>query len=162
MNNQVGTSIKPFIDRGIAGRLLEPFARMRNNMDHLIDEFPTSWSNFQLGGVPAVEMKEQESDYLITIEVPGISPAAIDLQVDRDMLIVKGEKKEEHEEKEADYVISERSYGAFERRIALPADAQVDKVEASSENGVLKITIPRSPDATSRRRVIKIKSSQKT
>lgn len=161
MVNQVTTSPRPAADRGIAERFLEPFARMRSNMDHLIDDFPARWSAFQFAGVPAVEMTEADDRYEITVEVPGIPAEDIDLQIDRDMLVMKGEKKEEREEKDVDYVISERSYGAFERRIALPADAQVDKVQANSENGVLQISIPRSPGATSNRRRIEIRSAKK-
>lgn len=161
MVNQVTTTPKPATDRGIAERFMEPFARMRSNMDHLIEDFPARWSAFQFAGVPAVEMTEADDSYLISVEVPGIPTEDIDLQIDRDMLVLKGEKKEQREEKDVDYVISERSYGSFERRIALPADAQVDAVEARSDNGVLRISIPRSPGATSKRRKIEIKSASR-
>ncbi|MGB3472458.1 MAG: Hsp20/alpha crystallin family protein [Erythrobacter sp.] len=82
----------------------------------------------------------------------------VDISVKGDMLILKGEKKEEREEKERDYTISERSYGAFERRIALPADSDAEGLEASSDNGVIAIDIQRTKSAPEKGRKIEISS----
>ena len=143
-------------------QFLEPFHRLRGEMDRLFDEFPARWPAIHLPTrfnnsmempMPAVEMTVKPESYRIAVEVPGIAPDSIDLQIDGDALVLKGEKHSEREEKEEDYTFSERSYGTFERRIALPADAIKDNVEAKAKNGVLKISIPREarPDQSTRK-----------
>lgn len=152
----------------LSEQILEPFQRLRGEMDRLFDEFPSRWSAFNFPGrltggsmpVPAMEMTETPESYLISIEVPGIEPEAIDLQVEGDMLVLKGEKRSQRDEKEADYTVSERSYGAFERRVTLPADALKDSVEAKANNGVLDVVVPRDTEAANAKRKIEIKSSQ--
>jgi len=71
------------------------------------------------------------------------------------MLTIKGEKKQEREEKEADYHLVERSYGAFTRSVQLPKEVRSDKISAFYENGVLKITLPKSEEV--QKKGIKIK-----
>ena len=70
--------------------------------------------------------------------------------------MIKGEKQVEREEKERDFTRSERSYGVFERRIALPADAELDKIHAKTTNGVLTIRVPRGARHESARRKIAV------
>ena len=131
---------------------------MRTGVDHLIDDLPSRLSAFQFPAAPAIEMTETDKAYSINAEIPGISSDDIELQIDRDMLVLKGEKKEERHEEECDYVISERSYGSFERRIALPTDALVDEIKAETADGMLRITIPRSADTKLEKRKITIHS----
>jgi len=151
-------------------QFLEPFHRLRGEMDRLFDAFPESWpaihlpTRFNNGSsmpMPAVEMTGKSDSYSISVEVPGIEPEIIDLQVDGNALVLKGEKHIERQEKEEDYTFSERSYGAFERRIALPADAVKDKAEAKAKNGVLKISIPREPKPEKATRKIEIESASR-
>ena len=73
-------------------------------------------------------------------------------------LMIKGEKREEHEEEKGDVYRSERQYGMFERTIPLPSDVDVDKVKASFKKGVLKITLPKTKEAQSNRRVIPVQT----
>ncbi|GAA0280889.1 Hsp20/alpha crystallin family protein [Alteraurantiacibacter aestuarii] len=153
---------------GLTQQFLEPLNRLRGEIDRMFDEFPARWPSLHLPArftaslpVPAVGMTENKKGYKVSVEVPGIEPEAIELQVEKDMLIIKGEKTEEREEEERDYALSERSYGAFERRIAMPADAMADKIEAKAKNGVLEISIPRDKEAVSERRRIEIKSAKK-
>ncbi|MEL6877906.1 MAG: Hsp20/alpha crystallin family protein [Pseudomonadota bacterium] len=146
--------------------LREPFSRLRSEMDRMFDEFPPRFPAARFGTrylasipVPAVEMTETDEDYRISVEVPGIPHEAIDLAIEDDMLVLRGEKKDEREEKERDYSVSERSYGSFERRISLPQDALADGVEANTDNGVIKIVIPRNKQASPERRRIEIRTS---
>lgn len=154
----------------LSEQFLEPFHRLRGEMDRLFDEFPSRWPAIHLperfAGLsamprPAVEMTEKPDGYRISIEVPGIEPEAIDLQVEGDTLMLRGEKQSERDEQEEDYTFSERSYGAFERRIALPADALREEVEARAKNGVLTIRIPREAKPEKSSRKIDIKSAKK-
>ena len=160
MPDQLTTTPRQRHSFGLADRLVEPLSRMRSGVDHLIEDLPARLSAFQFNGAPAVEMIESDNDYSIAVEVPGIPIEDIDLQVDRDMLILKGERRDEREEKDSDYVISERSYGSFERRITLPADAVVDEIRAEAADGVLHISIPRSADAADQRQRIEIHSKR--
>jgi len=146
---------------------LQPFHRLRGEVDRIFDEFPMRWPALslvnQLGTAllqPAIEMTEKKKGYRISVEVPGIEPEAINVEIDGDMLVIKGEKREEHDEEEEGYALSERSYGSFERRIAIPADALAEEAEAEARNGVLKITVPRDENAAPQRRRIEIKSTQ--
>jgi HSP20 family protein len=111
-------------------QLVEPLSRLRGEVDRLFDDFPmrfpAAFSFGRLGAtlpVPAVEMTETEKSYKISVEVPGMEASDIEVGVEDDMLVISGEKKEEREENEEGYSLSERSYGAFERRIELPPTA---------------------------------------
>lgn len=154
---------RPRQNTGLSDYLREPFSRLRGEMDRMFDEFPPRFPATNLGirylaslPVPALEMKETDDEYRLSVEVPGVAPDDIELSVEDDILVLKGEKKEEREEKERDYSFSERSYGAFERRVSLPADAKPDAIEANTENGVIKIVIPRDQDVPAKKRKIEI------
>jgi HSP20 family protein len=83
----------------------------------------------------------------VKAEVPGLDPKDIDISLSDGLLTIKGEKKQEREEKEENYHLVERSYGAFTRSIQLPKEVQSDKISASYKNGVLKVTLPKSEEA---------------
>ena len=149
------TTWKPF-------RELAPFRdfeRMRRDMDRF-------WDSFLEGGqrrktddsgewFPSLDVAETKNDLVVKAEVPGMDAKNIDISISDGVLTIKGEKKEEREEKEADYHLVERSYGAFTRSIRLPAEVHGDKINATYKNGVLKITLPKSEEA--KKKEIKIK-----
>ncbi|MBV7265483.1 Hsp20/alpha crystallin family protein [Erythrobacter ani] len=154
---------KPRHQTGLSDYLREPFTRLRGEVDRMFDEFPPRFPATNLGirylsslPMPALEMKETDEEYHLTVELPGVSQEDVDISVEGDMLVLKGEKKEEREEKERDYTISERSYGAFERRVSLPKDCVVDQIQASSDNGVITIAIPRAQGVSEGARKIEI------
>jgi HSP20 family protein len=166
MADQALAPAKPKQAATVFDQFLEPLSRLRTEVDRVFDDFPVRWpaANFTLGGLlpsPAVEMTETDKAYKVTVEVPGIPPENIHVEAEKGLLVVKGEKKEEREEKERDYTRSERSYGSFERRIALPADAELDEIHAKASDGVLKITIARDKAKAPSRRKIQIKHSKK-
>ena len=154
---------KPREHTGLSDYLREPFNRLRGEVDRIFDEFPPRFPANNLGmrylaslPLPALEMKETDDEYRLSVELPGVNQEDVDISVEGETLILKGEKKEEREEKERDYTISERSYGMFERRVALPKDCLVDAIIASAENGVITITIPRKPGVSEGARKIEI------
>lgn len=156
---------RPRQHTGLSDYLREPFSRLRGEMDRMFDEFPPRFPATNLGirylasmPMPALEMKETDEEYRLSVEVPGVAPEDIELSIEDDMLVLKGEKREEREEKERDYSVSERSYGSFERRVTLPADGVPDDIEAKTENGVIKIVIPRNKESSPERRKIEIKT----
>ena len=149
----------------LADTLIEPLSRLRNEVDRLFDDFPARWPSFQFGRfasampIPAAEMTETEKAYKLSVEVPGMDAEDIEVSVEDNMLVVSGEKKEEREEKEKGYSYSERSYGAFERRIELPAGADPEKIKAEVRKGVLRITLPKNQKAAAARRRVEIKAA---
>jgi len=101
---------------------------------------------------PASEASVTEADYQIDLELPGVDPDDIDVSVDGNSLVVKGEKRSARTEEGRSYYFTERTYGAFQRTFRLPADADTDHVAADAKNGVLLIRIPKKKaEETSRR-----------
>ncbi|MGZ8310775.1 MAG: Hsp20/alpha crystallin family protein [Allosphingosinicella sp.] len=142
-------------------QLIEPFSRLRGELDRLFDEFPVRQPRMDFASAfsvaaPALDMTETKKGYKITAELPGIEPDAVEVSVDEDMLRIAGEKKFERDEDEKGYRISERSYGSFERVVRLPAGARADKIKAKFSNGLLTVTIPKDGDAAARVRKIAV------
>ncbi|MCX8118123.1 MAG: Hsp20/alpha crystallin family protein [Desulfobacterota bacterium] len=96
---------------------------------------------------PTLDVSETKDDLVIKAEVPGLEPKDIDISLSDGVLTIKGEKKEEREEKEEDYYLMERCYGSFARSIQLPKRVQSDKIQATYKNGLLKIVLPKSEEA---------------
>jgi len=96
---------------------------------------------------PAVDVYEDEHQVTLKIEVPGIDEKDIDVRVENNTLTVQGERKIEKEEKEENYRRVERQYGSFTRTFTLPQTVDSEKVSASYEKGVLKITLPKKAEA---------------
>lgn len=145
---------------GFTEQLIEPLSLLRGEVDRLFEGFPFRLpARFAAEGpmvVPALEMKETKKAYTITAEVPGMEAGDLELTVEDDILRIAGEKKTERDEEEGGYSYSERSYGAFERRIRLPASANEAKIEAKCRHGVLTITVPKDGKAEERSRKISI------
>ncbi len=142
-------------------QLIEPFTQLRHEVDSLIDRFPFRLPMMRFGrltSAPALDMTETDTGYKITAELPGIEPDNVEVTFEEGMLRIAGEKKEEREETERGYRLSERSYGAFERMVQLPSSADADKIDASFKNGVLTVLIPKS--AKAKRNVRKINISK--
>lgn len=133
------------------------FERMKKEMDRLWDSFFERGPRTGERGewYPSLDMAETKNDVIIKAEVPGMDPKDIDISLSNGLLTIKGEKKQEREEKEGDYHLAERCFGAFMRAIRLPGEVQSEKIEASYKNGVLKITLPKSEEA--KKKQIKIK-----
>jgi len=135
------------------------FDRMRKEMDRLWDSFFEGGLRRRAEGggewLPSLDVSETKNELVVKAEVPGMDPKDIDISLSDGMLTIKGEKKQEKEEKEADYHLVERSYGAFTRSVQLPKEVQSEKINASYKNGILKITLPKSEEA--KKKEIKIR-----
>jgi HSP20 family protein len=110
-----------------------------------------------LFGLPPADMKETEAAHILGVELPGLTRQDIDLTIDGDALVVCGQKTEENEDASASYRVSERRYGRFERSFPLPPDVDRDHIQAQFKDGVLKITLPKSPGASPPRSRIEIR-----
>jgi len=93
---------------------------------------------------PEVDIKETEKDVVVKADLPGIKMEDIDVSVDENQLVIKGERKFEKEEKDKDYVRVERSYGSFYRSFDVGVPIKTDEVKARYADGVLEITIPKA------------------
>jgi HSP20 family protein len=95
---------------------------------------------------PTANVREAKDAVLLEMELPGVTPDQVEISIDNDMLTVSGEKGEERREGEDDarFYLVERSYGSFSRTFSLPPGVDADQVEASFENGLLSIRIPRA------------------
>lgn len=90
---------------------------------------------------PSIDVVKEEGQIVLTAELAGMTAEDVEVSLDEDILIVKGEKSEESETEEADRVIRERTYGSFQRQIAVPAGVTADGIEAAFENGVLTVRV---------------------
>ena len=104
---------------------------------------------------PAVDVVETGDAYVLKAELPGINPNDIELEVERDVLTLKGERKFENQEEREGYRRVERSYGSFVRSFVLPQGTNVDAIEAKAENGILTVSIPKVQAEAPRRLEIK-------
>lgn len=100
--------------------------------------------------VPRVDIKEEANRFVLYADIPGVNPEDIEVQMDKGMLTIKGERREEARENES-FSRIERRHGNFHRRFALPDSADPEGISASGQNGVLQIVIPKRPETTPRR-----------
>lgn len=108
---------------------------------------------------PSIDIDATDKEYRVTAEVPGVDRKDVELEIGPDdTLIIKGEKKQEREDKDRDLYRLERTYGSFQRVLALPEDADQDRINATFKNGVLTITIARKTVAASNIRRIAIQT----
>lgn len=103
-----------------------------------------------------VDVAENDKEVRVVADVPGMEEKDIEVDLSDNLLTIKGEKQEERDQKEADYHVVERSYGSFQRAIALPGGLEQDKAKAIFKNGVLTVTVPKSPEARVSRKQIPI------
>jgi HSP20 family protein len=142
-----------------AARRSTPANWLRTELDRLFDDFGPARSLFQFAGlapVPALEFASGDKEYRLTAELPGLKDEDVEVSVADGTLTLKGEKREAEEHKDDGYLMSERRYGKFERRVSLPDDVDSDKIEATFKKGVLTITLPKSAETNERTRKIAI------
>lgn len=101
----------------------------------------------RLAPVLPIDVTETDGKYRVSVEVPGVDKKDIQIECSDGMLSITAEKKSQRDEKEGSARILERSYGVFTRSIALPDDADLDRVDASFKDGVLRIDVPQKPSA---------------
>jgi HSP20 family protein len=151
----------------------QPIETLRKEIDRLFDnfgqdfwrspfralaDFEPLWSSKPATSF-AVDITENEQAYEIAAELPGMDEKDIDVNVVNGGLTIKGEKKDEKEEKKEDYYVSERRYGSFQRYFRVPDGVDTDKIEASFKKGVLTVTLPKKAEAQKPAKKIDIKAA---
>jgi HSP20 family protein len=140
-----------------------PFSALRSDIDSLFDNFFSGFNTEFFGSgfgvfMPKADIREGEKDIRISVELPGMDEKDVEVSLTKDLLTIRGNKKEEQEYKGKDYYRLERSYGSFSRAIPLPVAVESDKIEAYFQKGVLSITLPKSAKTVSETRKIAVKT----
>jgi HSP20 family protein len=105
---------------------------------------------------PSVDFSETKDSFVVKAELPGLDVKDVDVSISGDVLTIKGEKKKEEEEKDEHHYRAERYYGSFQRSLQIPSGVQADKVEASFDKGILKVTLPKAEEAKKKQIEIKV------
>ena len=124
---------------------------------------PAAWRRVptvEMGWAPAIEVIEKEDKFVVKAEIPGMKEEDVDISVVGDTLTIKGERKSESEVKDEDYYCCERSYGSFSRSITVPANVDAAKIEASYEDGVLEVSLPKAPEVKPKKIAVKAKKEK--
>lgn len=151
-----------------------PFESLHREIDRLFEDFHPLWrpawrsifapetrrmraAEWQV--LPAMDVVEKEDEYEITAELPGLDEKNIEVKLANDTLTIKGEKKEEKEEKAKDFHMSERRFGYFQRSFQIPEGVDTDKIDASFTKGVLTVKLPKTMEAKKAEKKITVKGS---
>jgi HSP20 family protein len=151
----------------------DPWQSFRGDYDRLLDRFaefamppfrrlfgvPSTPDTSFTFNVPAVDVTEEEKTYKIAAELPGLEEKDIDVSLTGDVLTIKGEKRQEKEEKNKNWYVSERAYGSFQRAFELPQGVDRDKIAAEFAKGVLTVTLPKSAEAQKQQKKIDVKAA---
>jgi HSP20 family protein len=105
---------------------------------------PAAWA-------PAVDISERKDAYLVAIELPGVKADQVEITFEGGLLTIQGERHFAHDSADEKMHRTERFYGAFRRSITLPSHVEADKIEASAQDGVLQIMVPKAPEVQAKR-----------
>lgn len=137
-------------------RPFSDFAELRHRLDQAFRDIS---EGAQHGWTPSVDLVRRDDALVLRADVPGVKPDEVKIEVEDDVLTVSGEHSEEKEEKKERYVRRERRYGSFSRSMALPKGVEADDIQATTEDGVLEVTIP-MPKEEKKKVEIKAKPSE--
>lgn len=151
---------------GRGRREMRPYRSLQAEINDLFDQ---AWFGVDVPGVrgagdmltrftPEIDVSETKKEIRVTADLPGMDAKDVEVEVSGRILTIRGEKKEEREEKERDFHLVERSHGTFHRSIELPEGADTEKVDATFENGVMTIVIRKTAAAEKAARKIAIKA----
>ena len=152
-------SIIPFRTGGLLGG--DPFMSLHREMNRLFDDVlrgsVLSASGSQGGGTallaPQMNVSETDKEVRITAELPGVAEQDISVELNDDVLVIRGEKKDERKEDKENYHFVERSFGTFQRSLQLPFRVEPEQVQARFRNGVLSVTLPKGAQQERSRRI---------
>jgi HSP20 family protein len=145
LSKRESRAVRPWFRRG-------PLSSLRDEMDDMLTDFFSGAADGWLTGtVPPLDLTETEGTVEIRVDVPGIKPGELDIQLAGNTLTIGGQRKEEYEEKGRTLYRVERRSGSFSRSIALPAQVKEDHVDAQYHDGVLTITLQKTEEAKTRK-----------
>jgi HSP20 family protein len=135
-----------------------PVSSFRRELDHIFDRFFDGTLG-HADGADSLRMDVQETseEVVVRAEVPGVDPKDLDVQLEGDVLVISGEKKDVRDEERGTLTYSERRYGSFQRAVRLSSPIEPDKVRAEHKNGVVTITLTKAASVRPKR--IQVKAS---
>ena len=107
--------------------------------------------------VPALDVRESEERFVVTVDLPGLEPDQVEVTFEDQVLTVRGQREFSKETQDEHYHRIERSYGSFARSVRLPHTADVEKIQASFDKGVLSVEVPKREEAKPRAIEVKVK-----
>jgi HSP20 family protein len=150
-----------------------PFDTLRREVDRLFEDFTLNpfrlplrrpafdlepfWQADSWVAQPAIDLVERDNAFELTAEMPGLDEKNISVDVANGVLTVKGQKEEDKVEKKQDFHLRERRFGSFVRSVRIPETVDADMIEANFKNGVLKVTLPKKPEAQKPIKKIEVK-----
>jgi len=163
-------------ERSSALQARRPFESLRREVDRLFEDFdrdfwrsPFRRSVFDIepfwrrelswGATPAIDIVEKDNAYEVTADLPGMDEKNVEVKLVNGGLTIRGEKREEKEEKKKDYYLHERQHGSFERHFAVPESVDTNKIEATFKKGVLTVTLPKKFEAQRPEKKIEVKAA---
>jgi HSP20 family protein len=151
--------VTPFRSGSLLGG--DPFLSLHREMNRLFDDVLRGTGLPTTGGqsgsaallAPQLNVSETDNEIRITAELPGVSENDINVELNDDVLVIRGEKKVERKEEKERFHFVERSYGTFQRALQLPFPVDPEQVQARFENGVLTVTLPKTAQQERSRRI---------
>ncbi len=134
----------------------DPFRALQDEMHQALSRFSENWTGEEAMFVPSLDLSETDGELQLTVDVPGMKPEEIDVEVAGQRVRIRGEHKEEKEEKGRTYHRIERRSGSVFRSVELPCAVKGDKVVAEYKDGVLKVTLPKSEESKSHKVKVKV------
>jgi HSP20 family protein len=133
-----------------------PLALLQQEMDRLFDGFSKGFTGLSSRTLmPSMDLAETDKEIELTAELPGLEEKDVQLNVVDNHLTIRGEKKNQREEKEKDYHLVERNYGSFVRTVELPPGVDLESIKAVMSKGVLKVTVPKPAPAQAKKIEVK-------
>jgi HSP20 family protein len=138
---------------------LDRFFDIREDFDNVMRDFLRGFGSLvpSRGIYPLTDVKEDDSKYTVTVEVPGIDKKDIKIKIKNNSLLVEGEKKEESKEEGESYIRVERSYGSFRRALNFESEVDASKSTAEFKDGILTVTLPKTEKEKPKEIEIKVK-----
>lgn len=134
--------------------MMRPFRDMEDMVNRLFADWPRLREEHG-GWNPSVDMIDRQDEVVLRADLPGMEQKDIDVTVQDNMITIRGERKEEREEKDKDYYCCERTFGTFTRTMALPPSVDPEGVKATFKNGILEVRLPKTREAKGRKVEIK-------
>lgn len=130
---------------------------MRGAINRLFDE-ALDWPRFEgMGGMPSIDVMENDENFTVKAEMPGFKPEDVDVRIEGSTLTLRGQMHQENEKSESQYHLRERRMSSFARSISLPSYVRADEAQAEFEDGVLTLTLPKAEEARPKRINVTVK-----
>jgi HSP20 family protein len=132
-------------------------ARLERDMEDMFGRLPAwPWGEREQGWAPAIDMLDRKDEIVLRADLPGLQEKDIEVTVQGGAITIRGERREESEERKEDYYCCERSHGVFARTLPLPTGVDADRVKATFKSGVLEVHLPKASEAKGKKIEIKV------